>query len=129
MYRSAYCLEEYRVHLDKAADSSKREEDTERLFTKLPVILGIGDIARSTEKTDNKARRKLEEQCCEKSDYNGTAHDLTVQLLDSIVLFSAHIEADDGLTTKYDSNDEVKHECEHLALYSDNCNRDVCAVL
>ena len=52
-------LEENRIHLDNATNADKGQKNTHGLFTKFPVCIGIGDIARNTEKADDKVGEKF----------------------------------------------------------------------
>ena len=129
VYRLAYRLEEYRIHLYHTADGYERHKDAERLSTELPICLGVGDIAGRTEYADNKVGRQLKECGEYHADKYRTAQYLLVQLLDSVILLCAHIEADNGLTAKYDTYHEVDNDGEYLALDTDDSDGNICAVL
>ena len=71
MHGLANCLEKDGGHLDDTSEGDKAEEDAGSLFTKEPVVFGVGDVCRLAKHCHNGFRSGLKEDCGHHADDDG----------------------------------------------------------
>lgn len=121
--------EKDRRNLHDACEGGQGQKNTEGLFSKQPIIIGIGNIRRHAEHTHYHMRSQYKQKCSRNADDSRTQQNLTKQASDPCIVPGTDIISDYRLTSEHDTDNDIDDHRKHFVFNAHYCNRNVHTIL